>query len=1017
MKKNVPLILSGILASNSMLFFYNDFDENKKSISVSNNITVSESYTSSSSVKSSGVASFKGVTYDTLQEAIKVADDSDYIYLLKDFDIDVTGLSGDIFSINKNIKINGKNPDIADDTVKNITLTNGSYAKMNSVINIGEGCNVELSNFNINGAQFVKNGVYVNENATLTINWANIKDCVAGAGINISGGEVYATGLFTASGGSGIHLTKGTNGKEPKYVLYSGYMETYPDDKFGGSRIWADDLSESLNEDWKKWVETPNQIWEITEDNTTTPYRWVWDNVKYTYSLDLINGSTTYVDAIANDKFASDVDGFDVVKDTAIDIEADDLSSNDLEFEHWVVSAKGGSADDYVFENYESANTKFTLKSLYSGTDVTVKAYYTDEGKPIITLPSGTSYDEEIALGDTYTLPSATVTDNVDTDLTYKVTINGEEVTDTTSYKPSEVGTYTIVYSAVDGANKDTDNTVAKSEPNSAEEITITLTVKDKTAPIITLPSGTSYDEEITIGDTYTLPSATVTDNVDTDLTYKVTINGEEVTDTTSYKPSEVGTYTIVYSAIDSAKNEAEVVTITLTVVEEEILDTEKPVITLPSGTSYDEEITIGDTYTLPSATVTDNVDTDLTYKVTINGEEVTDTESYKPSEVGTYTIVYSAIDSAKNEAEVVTITLTVVEEDTDTDTDTDSGDNSSNSGGSGSNNNSDSDNDDDDDDDSDNDNAVVDIPKDDLENIGGSGDNYIDINIDDLGTVSFTDNGIDAIVNTNANTDDIIISLSKTDNSFTLEISDGERVMKNVGDGVKVHIPNLRDGDVLVQIDEFGNQNIVEKSLIENGNVYALVDGSGTYKIIYNAKPFDDVYEGDWYNSKVDFVSSHELFIGVEENIFAPNLPMSRAMLTQVFMRLDDGQNHSDTTQFNDVSQEAWYFDSVNWAVQSGVVNGNLNGEFKPDDNITREELALMLYNYSVYANLDVKDYEPIEFYDASDISPWASKAMDWAISYGILEGHDNVVRPKASATRAEVATVMERFVRIMVK
>ncbi|MFV0441927.1 MAG: S-layer homology domain-containing protein [Lachnospirales bacterium] len=288
-----------------------------------------------------------------------------------------------------------------------------------------------------------------------------------------------------------------------------------------------------------------------------------------------------------------------------------------------------------------------------------------------------------------------------------------------------------------------------------------------------------------------------------------------------------------------------------------------------------------------------------------------------------------------------------------------------------------------------------------------------VKINVENFGSVTLGKGVVSQLAKSSV--DEVNVTLSKTEDSFVIAISDENGLITGIKDGVKVAIPVLSAGDVLVVVDEFGNETIVKKSLIENGTAYALLNGSCELKVINNAKEFGDVSDGSWYNSSVDFVSSHELFEGVSQGVFAPNENMSRAMLATVLMRLDDG--NSGTSSFDDVPSNAWYANSVGWAANAGVINGTGDGNFRPNDDITREQLAVMMYNYTNYAGLDTSGYGSSSFSDSSDISFWATDAMDWAVSNGILQGNNNNLNPKDNATRAEVAAVVERFISFMVK
>ena len=168
-------------------------------------------------------------------------------------------------------------------------------------------------------------------------------------------------------------------------------------------------------------------------------------------------------------------------------------------------------------------------------------------------------------------------------------------------------------------------------------------------------------------------------------------------------------------------------------------------------------------------------------------------------------------------------------------------------------------------------------------------------------------------------------------------------------------------------------------------------------------ARDFADVAAGSWYEGGVSFVVERGLFQGVAEGRFAPEVPMTRAMLMTVLARLD-GQ---DTA-----SGGVWYQVGVDWAVAAGVSDGAA-----PDALVTREQLAVMLYRYAQRLGLPTAGRDSLRaFADGGQIAPWAQDAMAWAVDQGILNGRSGgVLDPAASATRAEAATMLQRFAALL--
>lgn len=170
----------------------------------------------------------------------------------------------------------------------------------------------------------------------------------------------------------------------------------------------------------------------------------------------------------------------------------------------------------------------------------------------------------------------------------------------------------------------------------------------------------------------------------------------------------------------------------------------------------------------------------------------------------------------------------------------------------------------------------------------------------------------------------------------------------------------------------------------------------------------FQDVGQNDWFASAVRYVTGKSLMNGESTTAFAPNENMSRAMLATVLYRMS-GETAEADSSFRDVSSSAYYAAAVSWASSEGIVNGTGADAFSPNASITREQLAAMLYRYagepSVSADLSA-------YTDTVDISPYASKAVEWCVAKGILSGKSATrLAPQDTATRAECAAMLQRF------
>lgn len=171
---------------------------------------------------------------------------------------------------------------------------------------------------------------------------------------------------------------------------------------------------------------------------------------------------------------------------------------------------------------------------------------------------------------------------------------------------------------------------------------------------------------------------------------------------------------------------------------------------------------------------------------------------------------------------------------------------------------------------------------------------------------------------------------------------------------------------------------------------------------------PYTDVTEERWYSEAVQFVTENGLMRGYDDH-FAPGESLTRAQLAQVLYNCAGRPATEAIGFFDDVKSGAWYSQSVAWAVERGVVSGYGGGRFGPNDPITREQLAMMLWQY---AGRPAPPNLLLPFRDADQISPWADHALRWAVDRGILKGKGgNVLDPRGTATRAETAQIIKNF------
>ena len=150
----------------------------------------------------------------------------------------------------------------------------------------------------------------------------------------------------------------------------------------------------------------------------------------------------------------------------------------------------------------------------------------------------------------------------------------------------------------------------------------------------------------------------------------------------------------------------------------------------------------------------------------------------------------------------------------------------------------------------------------------------------------------------------------------------------------------------------------------------------------------------------------------GVSDTAFSPNSTLTRSMLVTILHRLE-GTPAASGNSFADVASGTWYTDAVSWAAANGIVTGYSDTQFGPDDSITREQLAAILYRYAAYKGMDTSATADLaNFPDSGSVSTWAGDSVKWAVSFGLISGKDDGrLDPLGTATRAEVATILMRF------
>lgn len=201
-------------------------------------------------------------------------------------------------------------------------------------------------------------------------------------------------------------------------------------------------------------------------------------------------------------------------------------------------------------------------------------------------------------------------------------------------------------------------------------------------------------------------------------------------------------------------------------------------------------------------------------------------------------------------------------------------------------------------------------------------------------------------------------------------------------------------------------NKNKTDDTITDNNNQTI---PSGT---------FTDVKSDDWFSGAIEFVHKKNLMKGVSDNEFAPNENLSRAMIVTILYRMENEPSAS-FNKFGDVNADEWYGAAVAWASENGIVNGVSENEFAPNDNLTREQMAAIIYRYIKFKGKDVSVGENtniLSYTDAESVSEYAVEAICYAVGSGLMKGDsETTLNPSGTATRAETATIIMRLFGIM--
>ena len=176
---------------------------------------------------------------------------------------------------------------------------------------------------------------------------------------------------------------------------------------------------------------------------------------------------------------------------------------------------------------------------------------------------------------------------------------------------------------------------------------------------------------------------------------------------------------------------------------------------------------------------------------------------------------------------------------------------------------------------------------------------------------------------------------------------------------------------------------------------------------------PFTDVRESDWFYDDVVFAYENGLFSGTSDTTFSPNTSMTRAMLVTVLYRLEGQPAVNGRSGFSDVQYNGYYEDAVTWAADNGIVNGTSTTTFSPNANVTREQMAAILYRYAQHKKYNTAASSGLNgFTDHASVSGYAAASLEWAVAEKLVNGSAGKLMPTGNATRAQVAAILHRFV-----
>jgi len=254
----------------------------------------------------------------------------------------------------------------------------------------------------------------------------------------------------------------------------------------------------------------------------------------------------------------------------------------------------------------------------------------------------------------------------------------------------------------------------------------------------------------------------------------------------------------------------------------------------------------------------------------------------------------------------------------------------------------------------------------------------------------------------------------------FTLAITSNGKEITYFGGSVTVSLPyELKEGETANQVTVWylandGSMTEIPCTYIEKTKLVTFtVTHFSQYVVgadMLWVNPYSDLKDTDLYFDAIKYVTDNNMMQGVSVTEFEPDTILTRGMMVTILWKLEKQPNvASATVQFDDVADEMWYTEAIAWAADKNIVNG-YNGSFNPNDFLTREQMATIMYRYAGYKKYDLSKTFDLSVY-IDKPSDWALSSISWAVAEGIIEGKDERLNPKGDISRAQMAAVLKRF------